>query len=241
MEGIKIQTPFVEQIFTGKVQVVGNPNAKELMEKQWQSGMFKNRVHGKIKLEALGLVGDEVADTKNHGGAEKAIFAYPADHYSFWEHKYPGKNIVIGAMGENLAVRHMDEHSVCIGDTYQFGEAVIQVSQPRQPCWKPARRFKIIDFALQIQKTGRTGWYFRVLQEGVVHENSALTLLERPYPEWTIAKCNEVMHERKNDMQLAQQLAACSLLAPNWKETLQKRIEGKHSSAEKRIYGPNKQ
>lgn len=233
-------TPYVEKLFAGKVKKLGDPNASHPLEKPWETGMFKNLVTEPLYLHKTGLTGDEVADKKHHGGPEKALFAYPLIYYPYWREKLQLNDIGIGAMGENLAVSGMDEGSVCIGDTYQFGEAVIQVSQPRQPCWKPARRFQILDFALQIQQTGKTGWYFRVLKEGYVAGEKELTLLERPYPQWTIATCNEVMHEKTADLERARQLHSCAFLAKNWKETLAKRLAGEKSSSEKRLYGQNK-
>lgn len=235
-----MNSPYVRKLLTGKVKQVGNPDAKKAMERQWESGMFKEEVTDKIWLSETGLKGDEVADKKNHGGPEKAVFAYPLTHYDTWKKELEIEHIGMGAMGENLAVQYMDEYNVCIGDTYQLGDAVIQVSQPRRPCWKPARRFRILDFALRIQNTGRTGWYFRVLTEGYVQGESVLTLLERPYDKWTIAKCNEVMYEQKDDLKLAEELAACKFLADNWKQTLLKRLAGRESSVEKRVFGPNK-
>lgn len=233
-------TPYVQHMFAGKVKQMGIPNAVDPMDRQWESGMFKKEVEGSIWLGQIGLRGDEVADTKNHGGLEKALFTYPVTHYDDWRKELKLESIGIGSMGENLAVINIDEDSVCIGDTYQFGDGVIQVSQPRQPCWKPARRFRMIDFALRIQDSGRTGWYFRVLKEGFVHDKVELVLLERPYPEWTISKCNEVMHVKKDKLKLAEELASCELLAENWKKTLNKRLDGEVSSIDKRIYGPNK-
>lgn len=235
-----MNTPYIEKLLAGKVRQVGNLNAADQMDQQWETGMFKEIVEDRIWLGKLGLIGDEVADTKHHGGPEKAIFAYPTKHYDLWKKELHLETLGIGAMGENLAVNHMDENSVCVGDSYQFGDAVIQVSQPRQPCWKPARRFRIIDFALRIQQTGRTGWYYRVLKEGFVQEKSEILLLERPYPRWTIAKCNEVMHVKKDDLKLAEELAACNFLAESWKLTLNKRLSGEKSSINKRMFGPNK-
>lgn len=229
---------YVEHLLVGKVQQMGEKDAKNPMDRQWESGMFKNAVHDKKWLSKTGLEGDEVADKKNHGGPEKAIFAYPTKHYQYWKEELQIP-IGIGAMGENIAVTQ-DEDSICIGDVYQFGDAIIQVSQPRRPCWKPARRFRVIDFSLRIQNTGRTGWYFRVLQEGFVQEKQELSLIERPYPNWTIATCNEVMYRKKDDLDLARQLASCKFLAPNWKESIEKRIAGKVSSDDKRVFGPNK-
>lgn len=145
----------------------------------------------------------------------------------------------VGGMGENLAIQNADEQSICIGDTYRYGETLIQVSQPRRPCWKPARRYNQIDLALRIQNSGLTGWYFRVLEEGYVTGNTYLELIERPYPQWSIEACNNVMYKQKDDLDLASQLASCELLAPNWKRTFEKRLEGKQSSDVKRVYGPN--
>jgi len=235
-----MQKPYIEKLYAGKVKKLGLPNAVNPMEREWETGMFKERMIEEIWLGKTGLIGDEVADTKNHGGVEKALFAYPIKHYDDWRKELKLEGIEVGAMGENLAVSQMEESFVCIGDTYQFGDAVIQVSQPRQPCWKPARRFRLIDFAMQIQQSGRTGWYFRVLKEAFVHDQQELVLLDRPYPQWTISKCNEVMHIRKENVRLAEELASCELLALNWKQTLQKRANGEISPVDKRVFGPNK-
>ncbi|WP_343221443.1 MOSC domain-containing protein [Ornithinibacillus massiliensis] len=225
-----MNTPYVQNLLVGKVKQVADPNAINPLEKAWESGMFKESTEMPVWLSKSGLYGDEVADKKNHGGQEKAIFAYPVSHYDYWQDEQHIEGIHIGGMGENLAVADMDEYTVCIGDTYQFGEAVIQVSQPRKPCWKPARRHQTMDLAMRIQKTGRTGWYFRVLQEGFVKAGAELALLERPHIEWSIANCNEVMYEKKNDLELAKKLVKCHLLADSWKQPLVKRLEGKASS-----------
>lgn len=233
-------TPFVEQLNTGKVKKIGTPDAKKSIDREWETGIFKESKEGEIWLSETGLVGDEVGDKKNHGGAEKALFAYPMKHYGYWNQVLPGVEMEVGGMGENLVLSGVDESVVCIGDVYQFGGAIIQVSQPRSPCWRPARRHKVIDLALRIQQTGLTGWYYRVLKEGKVSGNTALILLERSYPLWTIAKCNEVMYEKKDDFKLTKELADCPVLAKNWKRTLNRRLEGIESVLAKRVYGPNK-
>ncbi|WP_284141353.1 MOSC domain-containing protein [Virgibacillus sp. LDC-1] len=233
--------PFVHKIFTGKVRSLGSEAATDRMERPWETGMFKEAEENQLWLGKTGLAGDEVADKKNHGGPEKAVFAYPIKHYAAWQQELNRTDIDLGAMGENLAVLEMDEFTVCIGDTYRFGDAIIQVSQPRRPCWKPARRFKLIDLALRIQNSGRTGWYFRVLEEGHVISGIDLELIDRPYPEWTIAACNEIMYVRKEELHLAYELSHCELLAENWRTSLNKRLNGKESSTKKRVYGPNGQ
>lgn len=237
-EGSHMNLPFIKQLRTGKVKQMGKKDAKNPFERTWESGMFKKEREGKIWLSKTGLASDEVADTKVHGGPEKALFAYPSHHYLYWQQELQIE-IDTGAMGENLVIEEVDEFTTFIGDTYQFGDAIIQVSQPRQPCWKPARRFKILDFALKIQESGKTGWYYRVIKEGEVEAGVKLELLERPYPEWSIAACNEVMHVNKADLNQTYELASCPLLAANWRHRLQKRLRGQESSVEKRVYGPN--
>lgn len=232
--------PYINQLFIGKPKTVGDPNAKKPMDKEWTSGIFKEPTQQPVWLSKVGLEGDGQADLKNHGGPEKAVFVYPAGHYEYWQIELNNKLIQAGAMGENFSTVGLDESNVCIGDLYEVGDAIVQVSQPRQPCWKPARRFKIVDLALQIQKSGRTGWYYRVIKEGTINEKDTFKLVERPYPDWTIARCNEVMHEKKDDLEATAQLAACEYLAPNWIDTLTKRLKGESKSIEKRVYGPNK-
>lgn len=227
----------VQQLLTGKARQVGEPGAADPMDRPWVTGIFKQPVDEEIWLAHAGLQGDEVGDTKNHGGPEKAVFAYPVSHYDYWQ--TVAGDMTIGAMGENAAITCADESSVCIGDVYQFHHAIVEISQPRQPCWRPARRFRIKDLALQIQQTGRTGWYFRVLEEGLVRAGAELKLLERRWPRWTIALCNEVMHHRKDDLSLARELAQCPHLTARWKETLEKRLAGTESSPESRLLGPN--
>ncbi|WP_062110168.1 MOSC domain-containing protein [Bacillus niameyensis] len=230
----------LNKIFVGKPKTVGNKEAKEPMDREWTSGIFKEPIHGPVWVSKTNVAGDGQADLKNHGGPEKAVFAYPSNHYTYWQEKENFTNIVIGGMGENFSIEGIGEADICIGDTYQIGEAIVQVSQPRQPCWKPARRFKIKNLALLIQDTGRTGWYFRVLQEGYVEEGKSFRLLERPYPEWTIAKCNYIMHVDRENIEKSRELANNALLASNWKKTLTKRVEkGESSNVRKRVIGPN--
>ncbi|MUK88455.1 MOSC domain-containing protein [Ornithinibacillus sp. L9] len=220
-----MEKPQVQRILTGKVKQVGDPHSTVSTDKPWESGMFKQEIEGGVWLSKTGLHGDEVADKKNHGGPEKAVFCYPISHYDYWKQDLDTDSIDIGANGENFAVLHMDESSVCVGDTYKLGDTVIQVSQPRKPCWKPGRRINVIDFALRIQQTGRTGWYFRVLQEGHVNSGADLELLDRPFPQWTISTCNEIMYVHKDDVTLTEKLVACDLLAESWKQSLMKRLK----------------
>ena len=229
----------VHTLYRGKVKTVGNPDAERKMDQQWQTGAFKTTVEQPVFLSAEGLTGDECADKKNHGGKEKALFAYSRSHYDQWQRELGNTDIGPGGNGENVSVTNMDETTVCIGDIYTLGETTLQVSQPRRPCWKPARRHNDIDLAKKIENTGRTGWYFRVLKEGNIQAGDAFKLLERPCPEWTIAQMNEVLYHNQENIGLMESLRDCEYTPPSWVSTLDKLLAGEQVDDSKRLYGPN--
>lgn len=231
--------PFIDRLMVGKPQTFGHKDAKQPMDREWTSGIMKYTVEGKIWAGKTNLQGDGQGDKKNHGGLEKAIFVYPAVHYAAWQERLQRNDFTVGAFGENLSVKNITEADLCIGDTFRIGEATVQVSQPRRPCWRPARRWRIKDLAIQIQESGMTGWYFRVLKEGAIQAGDILQLQERPYPEWTVEKSNNVMYKQKQDLELASRLAACELLAQSWRDSLYKRAQGRKKSDHSRVIGPN--
>ena len=189
-------------------------------EEPWTTGIFKTTVCGPVWLGKLNLAGDAQADLSVHGGIHKAVNVYPSEHYSYWRHDIHLQDMPYGAFGENFTTYGLLEEEVCIGDMFGIGETVVQVSQPRQPCWKLERRWGIKDFVIRIKETGRIGWYFRVLKEGYIEAGNDLTLEERPFPQWTVATANAIMLNRKVDAESAQKLAQCPALAPRWQETL---------------------
>jgi len=230
----------LKNIFAGLPKTVGDRNASNSMDREWTSAIFKEPVEGPVWVGKTGITGDGQADLKHHGGPEKAVFAYPYCHYTYWNNELGFSQITPGGMGENFLIEPIWEDTVSIGDTFQIGGAVVQVSQPRQPCWKPARRFKIKNLALLLQNTGRTGWYFRVLQEGFVEVGQTLSLVDRPCPEWTIVKCNQIIHGVQLDLEAMRSLAECQLLAPGLRETLEKRIAKREvPDIRNRVFGPN--
>lgn len=229
-----------QAIFTGKPEILGSSDAKNPMDREWRTSIFKHQTDGPVFLGKINLAGDEQADLKHHGGPEKAVFAYPSEHYAMWQKEFGNIDIRPGGMGENFSVTHLLEKDVAIGDIFEIGEAVIQVSQPRQPCWKPARRFRTKDFAWMMQSTGRTGWYFRVLQEGHVEAGQSIRLIERLHPEWTVAECNRIMHIDRGNFEEAARLADLKELAVNWRNTLAKRVASRQlEDITNRLYGPN--
>jgi MOSC domain-containing protein YiiM len=169
------------------------------------------------------------------------VNVYPAEHYPYWAQTPGSINIQPGGFGENFTTEGLLESDVCIGDIFEIGESLVQVSQPRQPCWKLARRWLIKDLALRVQETGRTGWYFRVLKEGHVKVYARLVLVERHHPNWTVSAANEVMHHRIDDRQAAQSLADCIYLSGRWREKLNRRaLSGVPENTSSRLDGPKR-
>jgi MOSC domain-containing protein YiiM len=230
----------LKNVYAGLPKTVGNKQAANPMDREWTSAIFKEPVQGPVWVSKTGITGDGQGDTEHHGGPEKAVFAYSIGNYTYWQQEQGFPQITPGGMGENFLMEQIGEDTIAIGDTFQIGEAVVQVSQPRQPCWKPARRFKIKNLALLLQNTGRTGWYFRVLEEGHVEAGQTFLLVDRPYPQWTILKCNQVIHAEQLDFEAMGELAECTLLALGLRETLKKRIMKRVApDIRSRVIGPN--
>jgi MOSC domain-containing protein YiiM len=217
--------PVISSIQVGLPRRCGEADSADPTERPWTTGFYKEPVVGPVRVRRLNIDGDAQADLVNHGGPDKAVCVYPADHYPHWREALNLTTLMFGAFGENFTVEGLTEADVCIGDTWAVGGVTFQVSQPRQPCWKLARRWRIKTLALQVQQTGRTGWYFRVLDEGTVSAGSPLVLIHRHHPEWTVERANTVMHHDKDNVQSAWELAGLSLLSASWRKTLARRVD----------------
>ena len=207
-------------IQTSAIQEITAQGTEAWWDRAWSTGFYKQPVTEPLWLGYEGLKGDQQADRRYHGGSEKAVCVYASEHYPYWQEKLGQVEMLNGAFGENFTTAGSLEHEVSIGDVYALGEARLQVSQPRQPCWKLARRWRVKDLTAQMERTGFTGFYFRVLQHGKVHAGAEFTLMERPFPNWTIALANEIMHHRRADKDAARELAECPLLSASWKDSL---------------------
>lgn len=198
---------------------IGSVQQHTTPEKSFATGYKKIHTNHQVWLNLHGLQGDFQADTKHHGGTDKAVLAFGESSYRIlaeqgFSHLKPG------ALGENITLGYWDETNVCIGDRFQIGETEVEVSQPRQPCWKINAVLGETNLLRSVFQTGRTGWYLRVFREGYWQKGMQVTLLKRPHPEWTIARANEIMADKKNHGGDAKALLELPELADAWKKDL---------------------
>ena len=217
--------PTLLSIQVGAPQSYGYEDAADPMDHPWTTGFFKTPVSGAVRVEEMGLDGDGQADLVNHGGTDKAVLAYSADHYPAWREELNLPDLPFGAFGENLTVTGLTEKDVCIGDQWRLGKLLFEVSQPRLPCWKLARRWRIKDLTLRVVRNGKSGWYLRVLTTGQIEAGLTWTLETRPHPEWTVSRASHIWQHDKTNLVDAATLAALPSLATSWKEMLVDRIQ----------------
>jgi MOSC domain-containing protein YiiM len=191
--------------------------ADTISKKSWHSGIFKYPVEGRVWLGAINIAGDGQDDLKNHGGPYRAVLAYSADHYPEWRAELDRPDFPYGAFGENFTIAGLNEETVCIGDIYAVGDVRIQVSQPRMPCWKLARRWGIKDLTARVDEKARGGWYNRVLQEGYVEAGQDMTLLERPYPRFKVSFVYALISEWIEDAAAIAELSTLEPLTDSWR------------------------
>lgn len=193
------------------------------------SAIAKRPVDGVVRIGWQGLEGDSVADPVHHGGWDKAIHLYPQDHYDWWRERKPDHPLLKapGAFGENIASLGMTEEEICLGDRFSLGSALVEVSHGRQPCWKLDHRFGSRDILATIVKTGRAGLYFRVLREGEAEAKGRMELLDRPFPEWPIARVFRLLigGRHKVEPDAVRALAGMPVLAEVWRDRARKLVE----------------
>ncbi|MEO6580404.1 MAG: MOSC domain-containing protein [Sphingomicrobium sp.] len=163
------------------------------------SGFHKSPVTGPVSVKTLGLTGDEQADLAVHGGPEKAVYAYPASHYPLWlvDHPHHAALLQPGGFGENLTVGEMVESDICVGDVHRIGTARLQVCQPRAPCFKLALYFEDNRIPRAMVRSGRAGWYYRVLEEGAIQAGDEIHLVDRPNPAFRFDRLVDILYSRR--------------------------------------------
>ncbi|MER7503188.1 MOSC domain-containing protein [Nonomuraea pusilla] len=205
------------------------------------SAYVKSPVEGPVTVGAEGLEGDEQGDRRHHGGPDKAVCVYPGEHYPHVEERFGGP-LGPAAFGENLTTRGLLDAEVVIGATYRIGTALLQVSQPRRPCYKIAARHAALPGArrlpVELQRIGRTGFYLRVLVPGQVERGQGIHLEDVPAHGLTVAEVNRVMNVDRHDLDgVRRLLAARADLPARWVETLTARLDGRYDDDTSRIAG----
>ncbi len=221
--------PRIESIHVGRPRCF---DAEGKSGKPWQSAICKTQVTGSVKLGLANLDGDEQADLVHHGGRDKAVLAYPISHYLAWNNEIANIGFAAGSFGENLTVSGIDESTCCIGDVFQVGDCLLQVSQPRQPCWKLSRRWGIPKLAHLVQSNGRTGWYLRVLNTGSIESSMELVLVERRHPHLTVSWASSVMYAKPRRPDDDLRLADCPELSESWRTNLIARSLGREAKSD---------
>lgn len=199
---------------------VGRTGTLPWRGRQVRTGIFKAPVDGPVALDEEGFDGDEQADLRYHGGPDKAVCCYASEHLPRLE-ELIDQALPPGAFGENLRLEGIVDDEVLIGDVYEVGDAVVQVSQPRGPCFKLSARWRSRRLPAVLAREGISGWYFRVLRTGSITAGDTLKLTERE----GIVSVADVMHvtygEARDDTKLLRRVLAAPALAPDWRRVLE--------------------
>lgn len=209
----------LQAVLTGRVAPLGAKGAA--------SAIAKTPVLEPVVVGTLGLAGNEQADRRVHGGPEKAVHHYALDHAAAWRGDLPGLPDLLeqpGAFGENFSTHGLTEHDVCVGDLWRVGSALLQVSQARQPCFKLNLRFGVPDMARRVQASGRTGWYYRVIETGVVAADNGLELVERPHPDWPLSRLLHHFYVDRLDAAALRAIAGLAPLTESWRALAARRL-----------------
>lgn len=208
----------VISVRTGKVRERPRPEWDQAQARTWHTAYGKEECPGPVRVGLLGIEGDEHGEPDVHGGPEQVVLAYGAAHYASWREQPGLGRMAPGGFGENFTVEGLDETSVCIGDEWAIGEVRLQVSKPRGPCSSISRWWNSPELLKRVVATGRTGWYHRVLREGVVERGMTMSLVARPHAEWTAARVNELVSGRVTDAAAARTLSDCRDLSLDWRQ-----------------------
>lgn len=208
---------------------VGLPRELIWKGKPVTTSIFKDPVEGRIKLRYLNLDGDRQSDLKVHGGVNKAVYAYPSEHYDHWRRELPGVELPWGMFGENLTVEGLFEDELNIGDRLRIGSAELTVTQPRLPCYKLAVKFSRDDILKRFLESGLTGFYFAVQKEGEVGAGDSIEILKRDANGLTVSDVTR-LYLAKDDFETLQRALRVEALPDSWKSYFEAEIEKLHAA-----------
>jgi MOSC domain-containing protein YiiM len=204
---------------------VGKPATLVCPDRTVMSGIRKAPVARPVRLTAEGLEGDGQADHVAHGGPDKAMCAYPTEHLPYWSARL-GRALAPAAFGENLSTEGLLERELHIGGVFRLGGTVVQVSQPRGPCFKLAALNGEPHLAQWVQSAGLTGFYFRCLEPGMLRSGDEFVLIDANERAPTIADAVRVQYTDRDDRATIERLATCDALADAWRSVFAKRLVG---------------
>jgi MOSC domain-containing protein YiiM len=185
-----------------------------------QTAIFKEPVYGSVAISHRNLARDKQADLTVHGGPEKAVYAYPAEHYEYWRKELPEVSFSWGSFGENLTTESVREDTLCIGDHLKVGSAVLMVTQPRMPCYKLELRFGRDDMVKRFLMSGRSGFYFSVIEPGEVSAESDIQVLERDLNRVTVTDVVRLYLGWTHDPERLERATTVTSLPQNWRTQL---------------------
>ena len=203
---------------------VGLPREIEWKGKIVRTSIFKRPVEGRARVSTLNVEGDQQSDLTVHGGPDKAVYAYPSEHYTFWRTELPGMDLPWGVFGENFTTAGLLEETVHIGDRFRVGSAEFVVTQPRMPCFKLGIRFNRSDMVKRFLQSGRTGFYFAVVKEGEVAAGDSIELLERDDNNVPVADILNLYRGDAGNEELLRRVSELPSLPNSWREYFRKQL-----------------
>ena len=203
---------------------VGLPREVQWHGKAVLTSIFKAPVEGSVKVRRLNVEGDRQSDLAVHGGADKAVYVYPAEHYAFWRAKLPGVDLPWGSFGENFTTEGLMEDGVHIGDRLGIGSTEFAVTQPRMPCFKLGIRFGRPDMVKRFLRSGRTGFYLAVTREGEVAAGDAVASIARQALAISVADIVGLYSADAANQDLLRKASELSELPEGWRDYFRKRL-----------------
>ena len=204
---------------------VGLPRTVQWRDQTVTTAIFKSPVDGPVPLREHNLEGDQQADLSVHGGPTKAVYVYPTEHYAYWRGELPDVEFGWGHFGENFSVEGMDEESICIGDEFSVGTARLVVTEPRMPCFKLSVRFGRADMPKRFLQSGRSGFYFGVVEEGQVQAGDALELLLKHPDGLTVADVASLYTTERGNIALLKKAISATALPESWSGYFEHQLE----------------